>query len=803
MLNKHLADCSFFLTNVIPLFTMTDILPELEANLKDLEEIKGSLRVSRSQPLVSLHFFKKLKIIGGESLEMEKYSLSVYDNPNLKELFPWNETRSLHINKGSIFFHLNPYLCLSKIWDFSIYSNIHEWDQRDVSNSTNGEKATCDLVKIDLTLSDLDKIPSGRNDTIDESPKPRSQLMFHWNNVREQFHDKRNLISYKIYYRIALTNVTKYDGRDACSTEWRDFELAMDPPREDPQLEIFCPVALKPFTRYAFYISTYTVSRAERGGESDIIYYTTPPTKPSEPVIETLVAISQTEVYVQWSKPKYSNGIITHYKIIVQEFPSEAEPGVDYCKHKIDNFVASQTSSQVFNAAKSKTEDSPLPDKYLKQKETVAEDDQCCQQCKANKIINEEDRGDFISFENYMMNHIFQQNTLSVYKPSNGDEGNRTKRSVPTSVVEDQSLDSSTLPTTSATVLTSTDSVSSTLADLSNSSTESSVPLTNATDQSNENGNTTTEPSNSTSTNNPIIYSSPPRKVAEKVVYIVNATGADMQSFTVRNLTHFSMYKIKVNACQSDPRNYVPCSETYQFVQTPPNPEADYVQHLTVHPPALLSLGTSKDVSENETDINPSYNELVVKFEEPKTPNAVIVSFKVEYAPKGKSGQGAYTACIPYSNYRDNQQTIRLSDIPPGQYILKVKANSLAGLSDSDLTLPSVEFTVSDPKAVSTWITITIVLSVGVLFVIVVSLGSVFYVRKQRQYLPDHLDYMSMNPEYMSGNETIIFRLCIILFLCFQGRYLFYSLSLHLFLLSRTFILAVAYRLMTQLPVHL
>lgn len=743
----------FFETLNLP----TDILTELEQSLKDLEEIRGSLRVSRSHPLVSLHFFKKLRYIGGETLEMGKYSLSVYDNPNLKELFAWNETRKLHINRGGIFFHLNPYLCVSKIKDLQIYGNVREWDERDVSNSTNGEKATCDVVEITLVLDEAPlSTGNDKNDStaVDGPVKPPARLQLKWNNVRDQFHDKRNLISYKIYYRKARTNVTKYDGRDACrSTEWRDFDFAMDPPIEDAELNFFCPVALEPFTRYAFYVSTYTVSRAERGGESQIEYYTTPPTKPSEPKIEVLTATSENEVSVQWSKPRYPNGIIAYYKITVQEIRLEAEEGVDYCRHKIENTASQTSSAQVASEGKRKLDDSPLPEKYQKPGQPLTEDDQCCLQCKQNKVVAEEDRGDFISFENYIMNHAFQENTNTNLPGYGllGDSTNRTKRSV-SGLVGQQTLD--VLPSTASSnddfLRESSDILTSALSDLNKTSTEPNVLLSNST----EGNDNSTEPSNSTPTETPVrkMHSSTPRLPAPNRVFIINATSDDIYSFTIRNLTHYSLYKIKVSACQAKSKYGVPCSEAYQFVQTPPNPRADHVSDLKIDRPAsIISLGAS---SINET-IDESFNELLVKFAEPENPNAVIVSFKIEYAPVGKSGQGTYTTCIPYNDYMTNHQSIRLSDVPPGTYRLRVKANSLAGLTDSD-DLPYEEFTVSDPKAMSTWITVVIVLCVGVFFVAVVALGSVYYVRKQRELYPRNLEYVTMNTEYMPGKLCFI-----------------------------------------------
>ena len=75
-------------------------MDELEKNLGRVTTITGSLKISRSFPIVSLDFFKKLVEIQGvrpaESLEkwddlkVSHYSLEILENENLQKLFPEN-----------------------------------------------------------------------------------------------------------------------------------------------------------------------------------------------------------------------------------------------------------------------------------------------------------------------------------------------------------------------------------------------------------------------------------------------------------------------------------------------------------------------------------------------------------------------------------------------------------------------------------------------------------------------------------------------------------------------------------------
>lgn len=52
------------------LFSLDNLAAELEANLGLIEEISGFLKIRRSYALVSLSFFRKLRLIQGNTLEV-------------------------------------------------------------------------------------------------------------------------------------------------------------------------------------------------------------------------------------------------------------------------------------------------------------------------------------------------------------------------------------------------------------------------------------------------------------------------------------------------------------------------------------------------------------------------------------------------------------------------------------------------------------------------------------------------------------------------------------------------------------
>lgn len=47
-------------------------MAQLEENFQYLEVITGFLRVTRSYPLITLHFFKNLRLIKGQELDRSK-----------------------------------------------------------------------------------------------------------------------------------------------------------------------------------------------------------------------------------------------------------------------------------------------------------------------------------------------------------------------------------------------------------------------------------------------------------------------------------------------------------------------------------------------------------------------------------------------------------------------------------------------------------------------------------------------------------------------------------------------------------
>lgn len=289
-------------------FATENIVKELENFLSDITEIEGTLKVTRSFPLLSFNFFKKLKYIRGKgALLSDAYSVYIIDNANLQALFP---NDNLKVERGKMFFHFNPKLCMSIIRNFTkSFTDLEgtNFSSLDVSNVSNGDRVACNITKIEATVG---KALS-------------SNAIIHITPLT--YTDDRNLLGYSCYYMPAQEkNITIYDGRDACGGDGWKVTDATNSPQQHPvggekagKINVFLSF-LEAYTQYAFYVKTYTIATETNGGQSDIQYFRTAPSDPSP--VRQLIARSNSsdEIVIKWEPPIRPNGNLTTYIIVLE-----------------------------------------------------------------------------------------------------------------------------------------------------------------------------------------------------------------------------------------------------------------------------------------------------------------------------------------------------------------------------------------------------------------------------------------------------------------------------------------------------
>ncbi|XP_053558856.1 insulin receptor [Bombina bombina] len=373
-----------------------NIAVELEANLGLIEEITGYLKIRRSYALVSLSFFRKLRLIRGDVLEAGNYSFYALDNPNLRQLWDWMK-HNLTISHGKLFFHYNPRLCLAEIHLMEEISGAKgRQDKNDIATKTNGDQASCedDVLNFSQIKTSHDKV------------------VLKWDAYWPP--DFRDLLGFMVHFKEApYRNVTEFEGQDACgSNSWTVVDV--DPPARSTDGKTQAQPGLllrglKPWTQYAVFVKTLVSGsgsdeRRTYGAKSEIIYFRTEEFTPSVPLDPVSVSKSPSQIILNWKPPSEPNGNITHYRVFWQEQPEDKElSDLDYCNKALKLPSRTWTPPQ-------EHDDPTKPNKN----ETGDANAKCCSCPKSESQIQKEQEETAFrkTFENYLHNEVFIPRSL-------------------------------------------------------------------------------------------------------------------------------------------------------------------------------------------------------------------------------------------------------------------------------------------------------------------------------------------------------------------------------------------------------
>nr|QHI00146.1 insulin-like peptide receptor [Sepiella japonica] len=370
---------------------------ELEANLGQIEEVVGSIKISNADGLISLAFFRNLKVIHGETLENDRYALYVRDNENLENLFRPEVERELVIKRGKVFFHDNRRLCQHKIRQLMNYTNLNisAHTDRDISPS-NGDRIPCQTKNLNLTVVMASS----------------TLAILKWNKF--EMDDSREMLGYVIYYReVADRNVTLFEKQDTCNENiWKTVQKQIK--EENNSSEEFILLRnLKPWTLYAIYLKTDTLSTSKSTGMSSIEYFQTHPGVPTNPTNLKVTAKRIGELEVTWDPPHHPHGHVDHYLVYWQPEALNAEEYSirDYCHNRI------------------KPVEPTKKEEVKKKNETI--NGNCCECPKDKKIseIEKSERMMTIYFENFLQNNVFVKRDPEI-SPEVNDRPRRQKRNV-------------------------------------------------------------------------------------------------------------------------------------------------------------------------------------------------------------------------------------------------------------------------------------------------------------------------------------------------------------------------------------
>ncbi|KAM7246794.1 hypothetical protein CapIbe_003092 [Capra ibex] len=291
---------------------------ELQRSLGLVETITGFLKIKHSFALVSLGFFKNLKLIRGDTMVDGNYTLYVLDNQNLQQLGSW-VAAGLTIPVGKIYFAFNPRLCLEHIYRLEeVTGTKGRQNKAEINPRTNGDRAACQT----RTLRFVSNVTEA------------NRILLRWERYEPL--EARDLLSFIVYYKESpFQNATEYVGPDACGAQsWNllDVELPLSRTQE-PGVTL---APLKPWTQYAVFVRAITLTTAEdsphQGAQSPIVYLRTLPAAPTVPQDVISTSNSSSHLLVRWKPPIQRNGNITYYLVLWQRLAEDSDLYLnDYC----------------------------------------------------------------------------------------------------------------------------------------------------------------------------------------------------------------------------------------------------------------------------------------------------------------------------------------------------------------------------------------------------------------------------------------------------------------------------------------
>lgn len=666
------------------------VAKELKA-LKNIQRISGYLKISHSRSIVSLAFFESLTHIGGERLTRTNYSVSIYDNRNLTKL--WLEKQNITLEKGKMFVHANPKLCLNEIYRQAKQFGI-PWDSpSDISPITNGDRADCNLQKLKIDISETNEIA-----------KKARWLKIVWDGYNGT--DRREVLSYTIAYREVKENekeedISYYDEIDRSDKNWFYEEVDYDPQDKSRPSLYLSRNRYEPFTKYVFYVIAKTINTRDnafdrQGAQGGPLFYTTQNYIPNRPADVRISSPTSDSLKVKWSPPEKPNGIIVLYKVrylryIDNETDHEKR---DYCVQPLE------VKSDWFDETDDESSENPAF-KYLNR--TVINGTDCCS-CSAilNKDLleikkkpkDETERKSIINFENWIQGQSIVEWRLDRKCK------NRQKREI-LEAIENNADQLQVEPDARLDELD-----------------ESNSTLVNYEYQN----DTEFEEMEALPPDNEIL---PAEKELWKEVIVRNDT-----QFLLSGLVHFSEYWVQVIACQANDL----CSTVRgASKRVRPLATGDNIVNETVRVQAHESNRSS----------------VLIAWREPKNPNSVIVKFIIEYYPISDTQTHIpLTVCVTLKKFR-NESAVKggyeITNLGPGNYSFRVLASSLAG--DGAWTEP-VYFLVkgSHVAVLSVELIIVVVVCVCMILMIIIAFTVCVYRREKKQY-PSGMT-VTLNPYY-------------------------------------------------------
>ncbi|XP_066996033.2 insulin-like peptide receptor [Anabrus simplex] len=204
----------------------------------------------------------------------------------------------------------------------------------------------------------------------------------------------------------------------------------------------------------------------------------------------------------------------------------------------------------------------------------------------------------------------------------------------------------------------------------------------------------------------------------------------------VKHLHHFAQYTIEVEACRELLPDELNNSTTNCSAKS-------FVTARTLASSNADTVNSSRLIIET---MNQSVGSVKLKWDEPPEPNGLIVNYQIEYRCVDRENYKATEECITRSKYLEYQRSYTLVKLNPGNYSLRLRATSLAGVGN----YTQLRYFYIPEPASSPGMELMVGAFVGSFFVVIVIGMVVLYLR--RKYVPGVPNMKliaSVNPEYV------------------------------------------------------
>ncbi|KAM6434450.1 insulin receptor-related protein isoform 1-T1 [Liasis olivaceus] len=662
---RDLAGCTLVEGNlIINIRRGENLASTLQSSLGLIETITGFLKIKHSFALISLSFFRNLKLIRGDSMVDGNYTLYVLDNQNLQQLWDWGQHR-LSIPVGKMYFAFNPKLCLLEIFRMEeVTGTKGRQNKAEINPRTNGDQASCKTQTLRFVSNTTES----------------DRIVLKWE--RYQPPESQDLLSFIVYYKESpFQNVTEYVGQDTCgANSWNVVDVEL--PLSNDQAPGVTLQNLKPWTQYAVFVRAITLTTAEErrnfGAQSGVVYVRTLPAAPTVPREVISMSNSSSHLIVRWKPPSQPNGNLTYYLVLWQQLAEDSELFVnDYC-HKGLRLPTSSADTRFGTSDREGRED--------------PEDEQCCP-CQS-PVGHSQPSVETVSFQKKFEN--FLHNSIILPRP-------------PWKVTSINKISSYRVPRRRRDTL--------------------AVPMAS---QAFPNASSPPpgSPSNAATAHRAEFDSKTEkdfRIFEDKVVRDRTA---------ISNLRHFTEYRIDIHACNHAAQTVGCSAAAFVFARTMPEAQADNIPGNLTWEPA-------------------SKNSVLLRWQEPKNPNGLILKYEIKYSRE--SEKVISVVCVSRHRYA-RYGGYHLALLQPGNYSAKVRATSLAGNGSwtslmKFYILGGVEE--EEPGNFYVFLTLTpVVLMVGVTCLAVF----VFLYNRKRsaEGYPSGTLYASVNPEYFSASNMYV-----------------------------------------------